>query len=946
MFINQDFQNGITQLAPSVVFRLTFDDITISNENYLIKADLEFICDSFVGELPSWKLGATFLYDDAVSYINRELFLEIGVYDSTHTAITWMPFKSFIVSEDGQQTDEINKQITITAFDYVSKLDVHYQTLIFPMTGRQILETLLGRNGVALSANSPTMYLDDFLFTSLNIGEGSPISDRTVIANYLMINLCFGFADRQDNLKVVDIFETSPIQDGDINFSFDTFGFKLEKENGPINALVYGNRAVGADESYQDIFAKDNQSIEENGLTELKIFDNVFMDLLPNETKQEIVNQLFTKINGFKYNPFDLDMFARPDFDPGDIIQLTNSENELFNIPLTGMTFTYTGGLTGKLTTKKLPESLTNYYFAGANQKSIETEIRVNKAEGEIALLVQQQDVLDESLSQLTITVNDIQLIVSTMGYPNMWMNSSGITGLDGYTFESVPIDMRTDFDQDMVIGTNYDMRLVNDPIMKVIDINNIAGTGFEFYFNGKAFSRMNQVTGGKEYFLRTYSMGVSKKFDINAIEFDVDGEEIKRTKLLSLPDYDAFNMSQTSITLNEDTEFIQFYFDVELEELDRYIVTRTMFTLNSPQEYSVSMDEVIFFAQSGINALRGELNLYAKQSSLDETNQVVEHNTSNIDLMGSRIELKAEQIIVDGIEQSIRSAILNIDAATGITAIGEGFTLKDNDGDVKVFFDTTTNEYIFNGKVMATGAKSIITIDGGNLNVNDLYGNNLASLIFDDAVNSPTPGMVPSIGFVNQGRNGFRVSNTSEYYDYNFFVSWDRMYYMGSKGRPYFSLEPDNFLLALRSNYSSIELDERVNNRIAFFLKDNGAFMFNNFALQPNSSERLGLPNKRWYGIYLDTPPDISSTRKIKEDVEDVDISIINSLNPITYKMIGAEDRRLHMGFIAEDVYDSTEGKYYFSNEESISYTELIAPIVKYIQELNARIEKMEEKA
>ena len=424
MFINQDFQNGITQQAPSVVFRLTFDDITISNENYLIKADLEFICDSFVGELPSWKLGATFLYDNAVSYINREFFLEIGVYDSTHTIITWMPFKNLVVSEDGQQTDEITRQITITAFDYVSKLDKQYKPLELPLTGRGILEELVSRNDIELSVDFPNLPLDNYIFNSLNIGVGSPISDRSVIREYLTANVSFGFSNRENKLHAVTVFSAVPLVSESISFEFDTYGFKLEKDYGPINAVVYGNRAGGADESYQEVYARDETSIEANGLKELKIFDNVFLDLLTEDEKQEIIDTLLTVVDGYIYSPFELDMFARPDFDPGDIIELENSEGNKKYIPLTNMTFTYNGGLVGSLRTLELPETLTNYLPSGSNQRAIETEIRVNKAEGEITLLVQATDENKQEISLMKQSIEGFEFELSKTGGTNLIFNS------------------------------------------------------------------------------------------------------------------------------------------------------------------------------------------------------------------------------------------------------------------------------------------------------------------------------------------------------------------------------------------------------------------------------------------------------------------------------------------------------------------------------------------
>ena len=92
-------------------------------------------------------------------------------------------------------------------------------------------------------------------------------------------------------------------------------------------------------------------------------------------------------------------------------------------------------------------------------------------------------------------------------------------------------------------------------------------------------------------------------------------------------------------------------------------------------------------------------------------------------------------------------------------------------------------------------------------------------------------------------------------------------------------------------------------------------------------------------------------SDRRLKENIqpETLGLNFVNSLKPVTYNMIGKQ-KKSH-GFIAQDVenlIDDNNDSLKIENEEGIKgidYMSLIAPLVKSIQELTAKIEVLETK-
>ena len=130
-----------------------------------------------------------------------------------------------------------------------------------------------------------------------------------------------------------------------------------------------------------------------------------------------------------------------------------------------------------------------------------------------------------------------------------------------------------------------------------------------------------------------------------------------------------------------------------------------------------------------------------------------------------------------------------------------------------------------------------------------------------------------------------------------------------------------------------------------------------------------LGLDAYRWRQLYSYSAPNVKSDKKDKDIVGDLEYAkeFIMGLKPIEFQWKGSDHKRIHMGFIAQDVaeagkkldkdlsvyeahYKDREDDYYGGEETddeklswSMMYEELIAPMVKVIQNQEERIAKLE---
>ena len=104
-----------------------------------------------------------------------------------------------------------------------------------------------------------------------------------------------------------------------------------------------------------------------------------------------------------------------------------------------------------------------------------------------------------------------------------------------------------------------------------------------------------------------------------------------------------------------------------------------------------------------------------------------------------------------------------------------------------------------------------------------------------------------------------------------------------------------------------------------------------------------LGSASSRYKNIYATNATIQTSDIRDKNHIEDIDLglSFINKLNPVKFKWNDAGDTNQHYGLIAQDVKKIIPDGIVVDDEKmGIRYAELIAPIIKAIQELYVKIE------
>jgi len=106
-----------------------------------------------------------------------------------------------------------------------------------------------------------------------------------------------------------------------------------------------------------------------------------------------------------------------------------------------------------------------------------------------------------------------------------------------------------------------------------------------------------------------------------------------------------------------------------------------------------------------------------------------------------------------------------------------------------------------------------------------------------------------------------------------------------------------------------------------------------------------LGTSANRWHTIYLTTNPDVSSSKELKKNIENIEygLSDILKLNPVKFEFKDEKEKdKKRIGLIAEDVQKVIPE---ISDGKSYKPVSLIPILINAVKELNNRLEAIEKK-
>ena len=205
----------------------------------------------------------------------------------------------------------------------------------------------------------------------------------------------------------------------------------MEKSTGPINSVVLA-RASDSDRVYK----KDQKSIDKNGLCELKISENQFMNF---NDRSEYLQGLADKLFGVEYY---LNDFVSTGIMYYDLLDMYNIEifGKTYNCLMLNDEQDITQGLEENIHTDRPETSETDYKKADTTDRKInQTYLIVDKQNQKIEAIITNNNELNQKTTQLRLDVDKIEGEISDIADVTITAEGNGTITLENIN-ESEPI--------------------------------------------------------------------------------------------------------------------------------------------------------------------------------------------------------------------------------------------------------------------------------------------------------------------------------------------------------------------------------------------------------------------------------------------------------------------------------------------------------------------------
>jgi hypothetical protein len=387
------FKNNIKKMG-----RVLDSQIIVGNTTYG-KEDLNQITPRYEGAILKSVMKELEVDINEELEIGTELEYRLGV--KVNNDFEYLSYGNYTVQKVEKQED-LNSY-KITCYDKMIDAMVPYEAMDieYPITIKNYLKAICRHLGWTFKnstfANQSKEIQNELYLDSDGNDLGYTFRDvLDEIAQATASTICF---DKDGKLEVRYITDTGDTIDEEF---FKDTDVTVEGIYGPINSIVL-TRAGGAD----SIYLRDEESIEENGLCEVKISENQIMNFNDRST---YLPDILEKLDGLQFAINDWQMTGVCYYELCDrytaSIKGTNYTCVMFNDEIN-----VTQGLEEIINTPRPAEAVTDYTKADKTDRKInQTYIIVDKQNQVITSVVNQ--IGDRSEKQTTIT-QDIDGIAS-----------------------------------------------------------------------------------------------------------------------------------------------------------------------------------------------------------------------------------------------------------------------------------------------------------------------------------------------------------------------------------------------------------------------------------------------------------------------------------------------------------------------------------------------------
>ena len=262
-------------------------------------------------------------------------------------AYQWVKMGEYFINDI--EIDRNRNTTTLELMDGMFKLNREYVTdLHFPAEVREVIQEICLKTGIELA--NDYFGISAMRYHVEQVPEGKKLSFRDMLSAMTQMIGMSCFFDREGKMEIRDLTESNITINADSYFLHGLTKSEIEYQIAGITCKT--------DKESLTVGMKTGRSLE---------LDNVFMT-------QSALNDLYYKLKNLTYYPYNLNYQGHLLLEVGQWVTIQTNKKETFKVPVLSQSFTFKGGLRGRISADSKAGNDTQYSYEGTITKQIKQQ--------------------------------------------------------------------------------------------------------------------------------------------------------------------------------------------------------------------------------------------------------------------------------------------------------------------------------------------------------------------------------------------------------------------------------------------------------------------------------------------------------------------------------------------------------------------------------------------
>lgn len=259
----------------------------------------------------------------------------------------WVKMGEYFINDI--EIDRNRNTTTLELMDGMFKLNREYVTdLHFPAEVREVIQEICLKTGIELA--NDYFGISAMRYHIEQVPEGKKLSFRDMLSAMTQMIGMSCFFNREGKMEIRDLTESNITINADSYFLHGLTKSEIEYQIAGITCKT--------DKKSLTVGMKTGRSLE---------LDNVFMT-------QSALNDLYYKLKNLTYYPYNLNYQGNLLLEVGQWVTIQTNKKETFKVPVLSQSFTFKGGLRGRISADSKAGNDTQYSYEGTITKQIKQQ--------------------------------------------------------------------------------------------------------------------------------------------------------------------------------------------------------------------------------------------------------------------------------------------------------------------------------------------------------------------------------------------------------------------------------------------------------------------------------------------------------------------------------------------------------------------------------------------